>query len=96
MTRGALLLAAALAGVSSTGCIFSRMFYYNTPSLGAPSYFDSRTVSASPSPRPWMREKDASFALTESEKRAYKTFDSMLQTNKTRAFLVLEDDRIIY
>lgn len=96
MSRHALLIVGAIAGLSSTGCIFSRMFYYNTPSLGAPSYFDSREVAASPAPKPWKREKDASFALTETEQKSYKTFDELLEKNKTRAFLVLADDRIVY
>jgi len=96
MNRHALIMVAALSGLSSTGCIFSRMFYYATPNLGAPDYFDSRLVNASPSPKPWKREKDAAFALSETEQKSYRTFDELLENNKTRAFLVIKDDRIIY
>jgi CubicO group peptidase (beta-lactamase class C family) len=96
MSRVVLLAIAALSGVSSTGCIFSRMFYYATPNLNSPDYFDSREVSASPTPKPWKREPEAAFALNEVEAKSYSNFEDLLASNKTKGFLVLKDDRIIY
>lgn len=96
MTRSSLVVVAALTGLSSTGCIFSRMFYYNTPSLAAPEYFDSREVAASPTPQPWSRDKEATFGLTDAERKSFATFDELLEKSLTRAFLVLKDDRIVY
>jgi len=95
-TRLAIAAVGAIAGMSSTGCIFSRMFYYATPTLNASTYFDSRAVSPSPTPKPWPRDKDAELSLTEDERKSYKNFDDLLEKNKTRAFLVIKDDRIIY
>ena len=97
LKRASLLLIAALSGLASSGCIFSRMFYYNTPSLAAPEYFDSRSVRASPTPAPLPRANvEASFELTGPEALEYRSFDELLEANKTRAFLVLHNNRVVY
>lgn len=88
------MVACALA---STGCIFSRMFYYNTPNLGAAEYFDRRAIAPSPAPMPLARTpQEAELRLTDSEKRSYSSFDELLERNKTHAFLAIKDDKIIY
>ena len=87
----------ALAGLASTSCIFSRMFYYNIPTLAAPRYFPSRTVAASPTPVPLRSATvEARPALTNDEKRRYASFDEFLETNETRAFLAIRDDEVVY
>lgn len=81
----------------NAGCLFSRMVYYNTPSLSATTYFDQRTVEASTTPSPIPRTEAAlHFRLTAFERTLYQTFDELLETNDTRAFLVVQDDRILY
>lgn len=72
------------------------MFYYNTPSLAAPAYFASRTVKASPAPWPLPLGAERSITLTESEQATYGSFDRLLAENKTKAFLIVHDDRIVY
>lgn len=96
ISRSAALLI-ALTGVASTSCIFSRMFYYNIPTLAAPRYFPSRTVSASKTPLPLKSAKvEAKPALTEDEKRRYRSFDEFLESNETRSFLAIRDDEVVY
>ena len=94
--RGAALLVIGVSGLLSTGCIFSRMFWYNTPSLAAPEYFESRVVHASTSPAPLQAGKELALALTPGEQKTWGSFDAMLEQNQTAAFLVLRDDRVVY
>jgi CubicO group peptidase (beta-lactamase class C family) len=93
----ALLLAVALSGLASSGCVYARIFYFNTPTLAAVDYFDSRAVHAAPasSPLPHDSAEDR-FELSAAERQTYPTFDAMLEANGTRAFLVLKDDRVVY
>jgi CubicO group peptidase (beta-lactamase class C family) len=93
--RAIVLLGATLA-LSATSCIYARIFYFNIPTLAAPTYFDEREVHAK-SPRPLPRaEHEATFALTEEQREKYATFDELLEANDTRAFLALRDDRVVY
>src|SRR4029079_17486565 len=46
------LVVAAVCGLSCGGCLYARMLYYNTPTLSAADYFDSRVIAASPAPLP--------------------------------------------
>ncbi len=96
-TRALSVLVAGLLGLANAGCIFSRMFYHNTPSLAAPEYFESRVVHASDHPLPLETAAvEAKLSLTEAERRSYDSFDALLSRNKTAAFLVLKDDRVVY
>ncbi len=80
-----------------TSCVYGRMFYFNTPSLAAPTYFDGRPVHASATPLLFERAaREASFPMRASRNATYPTFDSLLYANKTRAFLVLHHDAIVY
>lgn len=97
MHARALLPIVALCGAASSGCLFARIVYYNTPTLSAVDYFDVRPIQAAPSPAPLEREEpESAFRLTPSESRKYRSFDDMLEANGTRAFLVVRDDRIVY
>jgi CubicO group peptidase (beta-lactamase class C family) len=95
--KRALLALAALCGLTSSGCLYARILYYNTPTLSAVGDFDRRVVHAPARPTPLQRaHAEAAFALTASERRRYRSFDEMLEANGTRAFLALRDDRIVY
>ncbi len=93
-----ILVAAAVgfAGLANTGCVYARIFYYNTPTLSAVDYFDRRAVHASPSAHPLPQGTSNGFALTDDERKKYRSFDEMLEANGTRAFVAMRDDRIVY
>jgi CubicO group peptidase (beta-lactamase class C family) len=79
------------------GCFFGRLVYFNTPSLSAPSYFDSRVVHASANPAPLAKSsREAPFRLTEGERAHYRSFDELLDSQETRAFVAIHDDAIVY
>ena len=87
----------AACALGSSGCIYSRILYFNTPTLAAPSYFDNRPVAASTKAAlPVVAPAEAAFALSEGEKAKYGSFDEMLRRNDTRAFLVFHDDAVAY
>ena len=86
-----------MLGLLCSSCIWLRMFYFNTPSLNAPAYFDSRAVHASTMPKPLNRSAvEAKPSLSESERAKYDTFDALLEGNDTRAFLAIRDDAVVY
>jgi CubicO group peptidase (beta-lactamase class C family) len=96
MMRFALLVVSGL-GLASTGCIFSRMFYYATPTLAAPEYFDSRAVALSKTPVPLSpADHELVPKLTTEERDRWETFDALLESNKTRSLLIIKDDRVVY
>jgi CubicO group peptidase (beta-lactamase class C family) len=91
------VLLAALLGLSCSSCIYARILYYNTPTLDAPSIFDSRPVPASSAPSPLPRGAQATrFHLTTGERAKYASFDHLLAVNGTRAFVAIHDDAIVY
>jgi CubicO group peptidase (beta-lactamase class C family) len=93
LLRIALLI---VSGLSCNACLYGRIVYFNSPTLAAPSYFDNRTVKA-PTPRPLPRcLHEATFPLTTAENARYHSFDELLETQHTRAFLVIRDDTIVY
>ena len=95
--RFARLALAATLGLASSGCIYGRIFYFNTPTLAAPTYFDNRAVRASTKPEPIATgTTEAPFALSEAEKAKYGSLESLLQKNETRAFLAIHDDAVVY
>ncbi len=90
-------LALALVGLLSSSCLYARIFYFNTPTLAAPSYFDSRPVQVSSRPAPLAKSaRETPFGLTESEHATFGSFDALLEANHTRAFLAIHDDQIVY
>jgi CubicO group peptidase (beta-lactamase class C family) len=90
----AVLIAASLL---TSGCIFSRMFYYNIPDLSTPDYFDARTVAPSKTPLTLRVAKaEQALPLNEAEKSKYKSFDELLRANNTKSFLAIRDDEIVY
>lgn len=91
------LVLVALLGLACNGCLFGRIVYYNTPKLDAQEHFDNRVVKASPEPRPLLRsEPEAAPRLTKWERAHFRTFDAFLESQKTRAFLVVRNGRILY
>ncbi len=80
-----------------TGCIYGRLVYFNTPTLEAPTYFDSRTIEASRTPeRLPARNPELPIGIRSSRSASYASFDELLEDNETRAFLVLHRGRIVY
>ena len=87
----------SLLGLLCSSCIYMRMFYYNTPSLDAPTYFESRTVRASTGSTPMKkRAVEAKPPMTDDERAKYGAFDALLEKNDTRAFIAIRDDEIVY
>ena len=80
-----------------TSCALARTFYFNIPTLAAPSYFDARPVRASSHPLPFARrEPEVSFARRRSRNASYRTFDELMAANDTRALVVLHHDVLVY
>ena len=94
LVRAALLF---LLGLGCDGCFFGRLVYFHTPDLSAPRSFDNRVVQASTKPMPLARSPvSVSFPLTEAERREYGSFDDLLETQETSAFVAVHDDVIVY
>jgi CubicO group peptidase (beta-lactamase class C family) len=90
-------LAVAALSLGCTSCLFSRILYFNLPTLAAPTYFDERVVRPSSRPAPFARQAHpAAFALRHSRRATFATFEDLLERNDTRAFLVLRHDVIAY
>jgi len=86
-----------LLALSCGGCFVGRLLYFNAPSLAAPSYFDSRVVHASATPAPLEQgAHEAVFRLTGAERAKFGSFDELLETAETRAFVAIHDDAIVY
>jgi CubicO group peptidase (beta-lactamase class C family) len=86
-----------LLALSCNGCFLGRLVYFNTPTLSAPSYFDSRSVRASPVPAPLAYSpREAVFSLTCAERAEYGSFDELLEAAETRAFVAVHEDTIVY
>lgn len=97
LARALRLLVVSLFGLPCTGCLYARIAYFNTPTLNAPSYFDNRVVRASSAPLPLAKSAvEATFPLTPKERARYGSLDRLLETEKTRAFLVIHDDVVVY
>jgi CubicO group peptidase (beta-lactamase class C family) len=80
-----------------SSCVYSRIFYYNIPSLAAANYFDHRAVDASTQPVPFERRPDeAAFPMRRSRSATYGTFEDLVARNGTRALLVLHHDVVVY
>ena len=95
--RGFLTLLTGLLSLQCTSCVFARIFYFNIPTLAAPTYFDERPVRASSRPLPWARRpEEAAFPMRRSRKASYPTFDALVSGNATKALLVLHHDAIVY
>jgi CubicO group peptidase (beta-lactamase class C family) len=91
------LALAVLVGLSLNGCVYTRLFYYNNPTLDAPSYFEKRVVHASPTPLPLPRRApQVRLELTAAEHARFRSFDDLLESEGTRAFVVIHDDAIVY
>jgi CubicO group peptidase (beta-lactamase class C family) len=86
-----------LLALLCNGCFFGRLVYFNTPDLSAPTYFDRRVVHAAEAPVPLARApRETAFRLTDAERVKYHSFDELLESEDTRAFVVLHDDAVVY
>lgn len=94
--RRALLLAVALLAYVCSGCLYGRIAYYGPPTLSAALYFDERVVHARPDAAPLPRAAREHYPLTAAEREAYRSFDDMLESNETRAFVVVRSGRVVY
>jgi CubicO group peptidase (beta-lactamase class C family) len=84
-------------GLSCVGCVYGRIAYYNAPSVSNPGPFERRVISASARPAPLPKPlREAPFRLIGSERGRYRSFGELLEAQRTRAFLVIHDDRIVY
>lgn len=80
-----------------SSCVYSRIFYYNIPSLAAANYFDHRSVAASADPVPFERRQDqVAFPMRQSRSATFGTFEELVAKNDTRALLVLHHDVVVY
>lgn len=92
-----ILAIAALVLTLCSSCVYARILYFNVPSLAAPTHFASRTVRASPHPQPLRSAAREPPLLLGGDRRArFGSLDALLATTRTRAFLVLLDDTIVY
>lgn len=94
---GSRLWTLAWVALTSSGCLYGRIAYYNAPTLDAPSMFASRVVHASKAPRPFSHSaREAVFPLTRDERVRYGSLAGLLEAAHTRAFVVIHDDAIVY
>lgn len=86
-----------MLALSVTQCVYSRIVYYNTPTLAATEYFDARVIAPSEAPLALLeRERHDVFTVTEARGVRYASFDALLEDNDTRAFVALHDHTIVY
>ena len=86
-----------LLAFACSGCLFSRILYYNKPTLAVVRDFDARSVRASSEPLSLARsEHEAQFPLTRREEAEYGSLAALLERHQTRAFLVIHEDRVVY
>ncbi len=91
------LALACLASLACGACVYARIFYFNVPSLAASTYFAHREVRASSHPIPLRKDElEAQLVLAGDRRERFGTLDALLASTRTRAFLVLLDDRIVY
>lgn len=91
------LLGLLLLAWSCSGCLATRILYYNRPTLASINAFDARSVRPSSVPRPIPRsDREARFALAGTEHAASGTLEALLQEHATRAFLVIHEDQLVY
>ncbi|HEX3593843.1 MAG TPA: serine hydrolase [Polyangiaceae bacterium] len=97
LSRRLTLAGLVLAALACNGCVYTRLFYFNDPKLDAPTYFDKRVVAPSPDPAPFARSaRELDPPLTPAERKHYRSFDRLLESENTRAFVVVHDDEIVY
>ncbi len=86
-----------MLGFACTSCVYGRIVYFNAPNLTSPRNFESRPIQASASPNTLAKgTHEAAFRVTASKEASYTSLDDLLESNQTRAFLVVHDDSIVY
>ncbi|HVJ89376.1 MAG TPA: serine hydrolase, partial [Labilithrix sp.] len=79
-----------------SSCLFGRIMYFGTPSLSAPTYFANRPVRAERPTRLRTSGLQTKIGLTRWARTTYGSFDELLKENRTRAFLAVKGDAIVY
>jgi CubicO group peptidase (beta-lactamase class C family) len=83
--------------LSTAQCTWGRVFFYNTPTLAAPSYFDARAIASSAHPLALPeQERRSVFDLKEARGKKYASFDALLEENETRAFIAIDNGTVVY
>ncbi len=91
------LAALGALALAASSCLYARILYFNAPSLAAPSHFASRTVHASLRPSALRTTAhEPALALGGDRRARFGSLDGLLATTRTRAFLVLLDDTLVY
>jgi len=86
-----------LLAFACTGCLLTRVVYYNKPTLAVASAFDARGVQKSSKPLPLVRsDREARFPLNSGEQAKYGSLEALLEAHETRAFLAIVDDQLVY
>ncbi len=89
----AVTLALALACAS---CVYARVLYFNVPTLQTRAHFDRRVIAASSHPEPLATlPHEARVSLVHAA-TGFASFDAMIASGGTRAFLAVHDDTLIY
>ncbi len=86
-----------LLAFASSNCLFTRIVYYNKPTLAVVRDFDNRSVRPSSEPLPFVRSNpEARFPLNSAEQAAYGSLEALLAGHETRAFVVIHQDQLVY
>jgi CubicO group peptidase (beta-lactamase class C family) len=93
--HGLRLVVASMLALGSTSCLYGRIMYFGAPTLSAPTYFENRPVAAT-SPKPLDRRHEVHVDVTEAARTTYASFDDLLKQNRTRSFLWIRDDAVVY
>jgi len=93
--HGLRLVVASMLAIGSTSCLYGRIMYFGAPTLSAPTYFENRTVAAT-SPKPLDRRPEVHVDVTAAARTTYASFDDLLKQNRTRSFLWIRDDAVVY
>ena len=82
-----------------SGCHVGRYVIYNFANIDDYKKFKSRELTASPTPFSFSEPNDSNLfkhVLTQTNYDSYNRFETVLEKNKTVAFLVIQNDSIKY
>ncbi len=89
------LVVTAVLAVACSSCLHGRILYFGAPTMSAPTYFPSRPVQTT-RPAPLRTASEVRVEVTASARATYASFDDLLKTNRTRAFVWIHDDAVVY
>jgi len=80
-----------------SGCLPARIIYFNRPTLASINNFDARSVRPSSAPQPLPRsDREVRFRLEGTDHAEFESLEALLAQSKTRAFLVIHEDQLVY